>query len=201
MKEKAVDIYIENAAEFARPVLNHFRNLVHEACPEVEEKIKWKMPTFNYKGMMCSMAAFKQHCAIGFWKESLMSDPHHLFERDDKTAMGSLGKLTSKDQLPGDDLLLDYIREAVRLNESGKKLPSRGSREKSLPEIPEALKTALENNPKAGARFHQMPYSHKKEYIEWIAEAKREETRQSRIEKAVEMISEGLSRNYRYEKK
>jgi hypothetical protein len=67
-----IDDYIAKSQDFARPILEHLRDLVHKACPEVEETMKWSFPHFDYKGMMCSMAAFKQHCAFGFWKASLI---------------------------------------------------------------------------------------------------------------------------------
>src|SRR5882757_7669780 len=102
-KEKAIDAYIARSADFAKPILNHIRELVHKACPDVEEKMKWSFPHFDYKGeMMCSMAAFKQHAAFGFWKAALMKDPILTETSKSEVAMGHLGRITSLKDLPSD---------------------------------------------------------------------------------------------------
>ena len=125
-KEKAIDNYIIKSAGFAIPILNHIRELVHHTCPDVEEKIKWSFPHFDYKGeMMCSMAAFKQHAVMGFWKAALMKDPALLETARSEVAMGHLGRITSLKDMPSDKKLTGYIREAMKLNDLGKKLPSK----------------------------------------------------------------------------
>ena len=126
-KDKRIDAYITKSAPFAKPILKHFRALVHRACPEVEETIKWNFPHFDYKGsMMCSMAAFKQHCAIGFWKASLLTDAKKLIERaNSEEAMGHFGRITSLKDLPKDAVLTKYIKEAMKLNREGIKPPSK----------------------------------------------------------------------------
>lgn len=102
-KEKAIDAYISKSADFAKPILNHIRELVHKTCPGVEEKMKWSFPHFDYKGeMMCSMAAFKQHAVFGFWKASFMKDPVLVETAKSEVAMGHLGRLTSVKDLPAD---------------------------------------------------------------------------------------------------
>ena len=121
--EPRIDLYISSAAPFARPVMNHLRQLVHLACPDTEEKIKWGFPHFDYKGPICSMAAFKQHCAFTFWKGDLLSDPHKVLDKDRRESMGQLGKLTSLTDLPPDDILIALIKESMKLNEDGIKLP------------------------------------------------------------------------------
>src|SRR5205085_5821992 len=119
-KAKVIDAYIAKSADFAKPVLNHIRKLVHEACPDVEEKMKWSFPHFDYKGeMMCSMAAFKQHCAFGFWKAALMKDPKLVENAKTEEAMGHMGRITSLKDLPPDKKLTGYIKEAMKLNELG----------------------------------------------------------------------------------
>src|SRR5688572_32247585 len=112
-----IDAYIKRSAPFARPIMEHLRELVHKACPQVEETIKWGFPHFEYKGILCSMAAFKQHCSFGFWKATLMDDPNNILERVGKTSMGSLGALTSKKDLPADKVIIAYIKEAMKLND------------------------------------------------------------------------------------
>jgi len=200
--DKRVDNYISKSAEFAKPVLNHFRKIIHSECPEVLETMKWSFPHFEYKGMLCFMASFKNHCAFGFWKAELMKNSQKLFSGIGKTAMGNLGKIHCLDDLPSDKILKDCIREAMVLNENGIKLPTKKKSKivKEI-EIPSVLLTALRKNKTALDAFENFSYSHKKEYIEWITEAKTEVTRDKRIVTAVEWLSEGKSRNWKYEMK
>jgi uncharacterized protein YdeI (YjbR/CyaY-like superfamily) len=184
----------------AKPILNHLRDLVHTTCPEVEEKMKWSFPHFDYKGeMMCSMAAFKQHAVFGFWKAALMKDPALLETAKSEVAMGHLGRITSLKDLPDDKKIMAWIKEAIALNDKGIKLPSKSPlTEKKEITVPDYFEKVLAKNKKASAAFHAFSYSHKKEYIEWITEAKTEETRNKRMAKALEMIAEGKSRNWKY---
>jgi len=193
-----VDQYISSAAEFAQPILSHWRKLVHEACPEVQETMKWSFPHFEYKGILCSMAAFQRHCAFGFWKASLMKDPKGILREGE--AMGHLGKITCLGDLPPDRVLLAYIREAVALNENGAKLSTKKSSTSKAVRVPKDFQEALKANSKAQATFERFPPSHKREYVEWIEEAKRDETRQRRIQSAIEWLAEGKSRNWKYER-
>jgi uncharacterized protein YdeI (YjbR/CyaY-like superfamily) len=188
-RDPRVDAYIENAAEFARPVLAYLRDVVHAACPEVEETMKWSMPHFSHKGILCGMAAFKGHCAFGFWKEKLILPPG---DGTTKGAMGQFGRITSRSDLPPRKVLLGYVREAVRLNEEGVKAPkSPASRQVREPAMPAKFRQALAQHPAAQAAFKRFSPSQRREYVAWIAEAKREETRARRIEKAVGMRREG----------
>ena len=202
-KEKIVDAYIAKAAAFARPILNHIRELVHKTCPEVEEKMKWSFPHFDYKGeMMCSMAAFKQHAVFGFWKASLMKDPVLVETAKSEVAMGHLGRLTSIKDLPVDKKMTAWIKEAMALNDKGIKLAAKPkTTDKKEMVVPDYFIKALSKNKKAKQTFESFAYSHKKEYLQWIAEAKTEETRNKRIAAAIEMMSEGKSRNWKYAKK
>ncbi len=197
---KKIDAYIEKSADFAKPILKHFRTVVHKAHPDIEETVKWGMPFFEYKGVICNMASFKQHCAIGFWKASLMTDSHNLFSKDNEAAMGQLGRITSLKDLPPDKILITYIKEAIKLNEAGVKVEKKTTIKKEL-EIPSYLISALKKSKKANFAFDNFSYSHKKEYVEWITEAKTEATRNKRLTTAIEWISEGKGRNWKYEKK
>jgi uncharacterized protein YdeI (YjbR/CyaY-like superfamily) len=193
-KDPRVDAYIEKSADFARPILTHLRKLVHAACPEVEETIKWSFPHFDYKGeMMCSMASFKAHCAFGFWKASLV-----LGDKATDGAMGHLGRITSLDDLPSDRTLTSYVRKAAKLNDEGVKAARAARRPRREIEVPEDLTTALKKNKKALTTFEAFPPSHKREYVEWIVEAKGADTRRRRLESAVEWIAEGKPRNWKY---
>jgi uncharacterized protein YdeI (YjbR/CyaY-like superfamily) len=196
-RDERVDAYIARAAAFAQPILSHLRTVVHDACPEVEETIKWGMPVFMYHGMLCSMAAFKEHCSFGFWKGSL------IVGGDGKPAgvgMGNFGRITRRGDLPPAAQLKRYVRQAMQLNEQGvKKTPRRASPRKA-PAVPAELAAALRKNARARATFEQFSPSHRREYIEWIAEAKREETRARRVAQAVEWMAEGKARNWKYER-
>jgi uncharacterized protein YdeI (YjbR/CyaY-like superfamily) len=201
-KIKEIDRYISKSAEFAKPILNHLRKLVHKACPEVEEKIKWGMPHFDYKGMMCSMAAFNHHCAFTFYKAPLMKDKKLIANAKSETAMGHLGRITSLKSLPPDKVLMAYIKEAKKLNNARVKLPRKfNDTKKKEIIIPDYFLKQLKKNKSAQTSFVAMSPSHKKEYIEWITEAKTEETRNRRMAYAIEWLSEGKTRNWRYEKK
>lgn len=200
-KDKRVDEYIAKSADFAKPVLNHLRKLVHTSCPQVQETIKWGFPHFNYKGMMCSTASFQNHCAFGFWKAALMKEADELKENNAK-AMGHLGKIKSLGDLPPDKIIIGRIKEAMKLNDEGVKLPERKSSDKKTDiVVPFSLKKELIKYKKASDIFNNLSPSHKREYIEWINEAKTEETRGRRILKTIEWLTEGKTKNYKYEKK
>lgn len=191
-----IDAYIERSAEFAQPVLIHLRRLIHKACPDVKETVKWSMPSFEHKGILCGFAAFKQHCTFGFWKQSLMESD--AFPAN-KTAMGSFGRITSLDDLPSDKEMIALIKQAVELNEKGIKVEKKKVVKKELV-IPDYITAALKRSKAARDAFEKFSYSHKKEYVEWIAEAKSEATRDKRIATTLEWLAEGKSRNWKYEK-
>ena len=203
-RDPRVDAYIENAAEFAKPILNHIRKLVHTACPNVEETLKWGMPHFMRNGILCSMAAFKEHCALNFWKGDLIFADGKVSVTQDK-GMGQFGRVSQLFELPTDDVMIGYIKEAVRLNEAGiteigaKPPPRPRSKEKKELEVPDDLMAALKKNKKALATFQNFSYSNKKEYVKWITEAKREETRKKRIQTAVEWMAKGKPRDWKYQ--
>jgi len=195
-----IDAYIEKSADFAKPILQHIRKLVHKACPAVDETIKWSMPYFDYKGsILCNMAAFKQHCAFGFRKASIMKDPEGLFNKEGHNAMGQFDRITSVKDLPPDKILIAYIKEAAILNEEEIKLPvkPKTAATKELI-IPSALTNALNKNKRALNIFTNFSASNKREYAEWISEAKTEATRNKRIETAIEWIAEGKNRHWKY---
>jgi uncharacterized protein YdeI (YjbR/CyaY-like superfamily) len=200
-RDRRIDAYMVKSAEFARPILTHLRTLVHRGCPGVTETMKWSMPAFEYNGFLCGMAAFKNHCTFGFWKSKLLKDPHNILESKQKTAMGNLGCITNVSDLPSDHVILGFIKQAARLNERGVKLPSRRPPIKRRLQIPRYVATALRKNPKARAVFEGFSHSHKKEYVEWITEAKTAGTRQRRMAKTVEWLTDGKERNWKYARK
>jgi uncharacterized protein YdeI (YjbR/CyaY-like superfamily) len=202
-----VDAYIGKAAAFAQPVVAHLRGLVHKACPEVEEEIKWGRPFFLYRGtILCNVSAFKEHCAFGFWGaeigEELKKDG---VLRDG--GMGSLGRITSVKDLPPERQMVEYIRRAAGLIESGlgdnRIVVARRAGVVKAPkaalEAPAEFTAALRRDREAAAKYAAFSPSCQREYVEWIAEAKRAETRERRIAQAVEWIAEGKQRNWKYQ--
>ncbi|CAN5429742.1 hypothetical protein BH10ACI2_BH10ACI2_14110 [soil metagenome] len=192
-----VDTYIEKSKDFAKPILNHIRALVHDACPDVVELKKWSFPHFDYKGMMCSMASFNEHCAFGFWKQSLIDDAAFPAE---KTAMGSFGRLKSIADLPDDATMKRLILDAMKLNDDGitvVKAPI--SKEKKDLVVPDILIEALSRDEAASTTFNSFPYSKKKDYVEWITEAKTDATREKRLATAIEWLAEGKPRHWKYQ--
>ena len=195
-KDIRIDQYISKSADFARPILQHLRNLVHAGCPQVEEDMKWGVPHFMHKGMLCSMAGFKNHCAFGFWKGALIFNKD---EEKNKEAAGQFGRITAVADLPSNGIMIGYIKKAVKLNEAGIRSPvkSRSTRKKAL-EVPKDLAQALRKNKKAARVFEEFSPSNKREYVEWLTEAKTEETRHRRLATAMEWMTEGKVRNWKY---
>ena len=195
-KDPRIDAYIAKAALFAQPILRHVRKLVHAACPEVQETMKWRIPHFDYHGIMLGMAAFKEHCSIGFWKGELI-----LGKRAGSDGgMGHFGKITSLKDLPSDKQFVEYVRKAAALNKQGIKKPADLKPKSARPEltIPEYFRTALRKNKKATATFAGFSYTNKKEYLDWLTEAKREETRAKRLKNTIDWLAEGSPRNWKY---
>lgn len=226
-RDPRVDAYITKSAEFARPILTHLREIVHEGCPGVVENVKWGMPSFEYKGLLCGMAAFKQHCTFGFWKHTLVvgeeEKPAARSGRSKATAgaaakakekkrqpaaktagsdeaMGDFGRIRKVSELPSRRQILQWVRKAAALNDAGIKVerPKRAPA-RPLP-VPPDLAAGLKKNRAAAAHFEAFSPSKRKDYIEWITEAKTEETRNRRLTTALEWIAEGKSRNWKYER-
>jgi uncharacterized protein YdeI (YjbR/CyaY-like superfamily) len=203
-KDKRIDAYIAKSAPFARPILAHLRAVIHKGNPEVEETIKWGMPSFDYKGPYCSMAAFREHAVFGFWKASLMKDPKNYLQARSAQggdAMGHMGRITSLKDLPPEKVLLDFVKQAKKLNDEGIKLPPKPKKAQKELAIPSWFMSALRKNSRAFDTFENFSPSNKREYVEWVTEAKTDETRRSRLETAVEWMSEGKPRNWKYMKK
>jgi uncharacterized protein YdeI (YjbR/CyaY-like superfamily) len=200
---KRVDQYIAQAPEFARPILERVRKAFHKGCPEVQETIKWNCPHFMYKGMLGGMSAFKEHVSFGFWKSKLMDDPENLFGTGTgKKASMCNAHIKSLKDLPAQSVLVMYVRQAKKLNDEGVKKDSRGSKKKIVvPGIPPDLATALKKNSKAMTYFDSLAPSHRREYLEWILQAKRPETREKRIAETIKLLNSGKRRNWKYERK
>ena len=193
IRDPRIDAYIDKSAEFARPILTHLRALVHEACPQVEETLKWSMPTFMHHGILCGVGAFKQHCTFGFWKHQLVIGAGRY---DD--AMGQFGCIRSVADLPPKTVLIGYVRKAAELNESGIKVARKPAPPKPAPRTPADLAAALKKNRKAATTYAAFSPSAKREYVDWISEAKTDATRQRRLATAVEWMAEGKQRNWKY---
>ena len=201
-----VDAYIAKAELFAQPILARIRKLVHSACPGVEETIKWSRPFFDYKGaVLCNMSAFKAHCSIMFWgleMAPIVRKAGAIHDGD----KGLLRRIPSIDALPSDRKLLAWIRQAAAFIDSGEQISPIAARGKGVRAPRPLLKTppeftaALNKNKKASAAFAAFSPSCKREYVEWIADAKRPETRDRRIATAIAWIAEGKPRSWKYQK-
>ena len=191
-----VDDYIARSQAFAKPILIRIRALVHDGCPDVEETMKWSFPHFTYHGVLCSMASFKAHCAFGFSKEPLMTG----VPGPTGAPTARFGRVTSVKDLPKREVFRRLVREAMRLNEDGGKPAPRRAAIHATRAVraPADLLAALRNNARARAAYEELSPSHKREYIEWITEAKRDETRKQRVATAVEWMAEGRIGNWKY---
>ena len=197
-RDPRIDAIIARSADFAKPILTHLREAVHAGCPDVVETIKWGMPAFEYKGPMCQMAAFKQHCVFGFWKGKLVLEGDYKGEE----AMGNFGRVTSLRDLPPKKTLVALVKKAAALNEAGVKVPRTKKRPKPPLETPDELAAAFRQrkHAKARATFEGFSPSQKREYIEWITEAKTDATREKRLATTLEWLAEGKPRNWKYQR-
>jgi uncharacterized protein YdeI (YjbR/CyaY-like superfamily) len=195
-RDPRVDAYIEKSADFAKPILSHIREAIHAAWPAAEETIKWGMPNFTYNGaILANMAAFKAHATMGFWRAK---DVLGATETE-RSAMGDFGRLTSVDDLPEPDVMAEMVRKAAHAIEGGRAPRQLKSEPRAKHAMPEELATALAGHAAANATFQSFPPSGQYEYVEWVAEAKRPETRDKRIAQALEWLAEGKRRNWKYE--
>ena len=193
-RDPRIDSYIGKSADFARPILKHLREVVHAGCPEVEETLKWGMPYFMHEGMLCGMAAFKRHCTFTFWKGALVVDST---PKPEARAMGQFGPITRVADLPSKRILIGYVKKAAKLNEDGAPRHARRSARAALP-LPGDFAAALEKSKRASAEFEAFTPSRRREYVEWITEAKTKATRERRLSTAIEWIEEGKTRNWKY---
>jgi len=199
--DSRVDAYIDRAAPFAQPILKHLRQLAHSVSPLLTETMKWGFPFFDYNGSVCQMAAFKEHMGFGFWKQKQLNDPGKLIKEEDGTA-GSFGKISRLNDLPADEILIDFIRQAMELNKPENKKPAvkKETAPKAPIDMPVDFADLLAANPKAQEIYNKFSPSHKREYLEWIVDAKSDATRQKRMETAIEQIVEGKSKNWKYQR-
>lgn len=201
--DNRIEDYIEQSQPFARPILTYLRQLVHLACPDLEETIKWSFPHFEYrKVILCSFASFKQHCAFNIWFAPLLHDPHKVLAHDgERTSMGHFGAIGSLADLPADDIIIGFLQESMGLIERGIKVPRKVKAEPSQTvEVPEEFLELISQNQQALAHFNGFSPSQQREYTTWITEAKTDTTRQKRMSTAIEWLAEGKKRNWKYEK-
>jgi len=194
-----VDAYINKVADFAKPILKHFRQLVHQVAPDIKETIKWGHVHFEFKSPVCYMAAFKQHCRLGFWHSGLLPDPEGWFKGGEEE--GRLYKISSIADLPPDEILIWYLRNAVDNNKQGIKPVKLKPLTVTKAEltVPDDFEALLNREAIAKGYFDAFSYSKRKEYLEWFADAKTQDTRQKRMNTAVEWLAEGKSRNWKYQ--
>jgi uncharacterized protein YdeI (YjbR/CyaY-like superfamily) len=194
-KEPRIDTYIGKAQPFARPILEKVRERVHAVLPDVEEAMKWSMPAYLVGGKLILItAAFKAHAALNFWRGHELETNHSSVG-----AMGQFGKISSIDELPSDAALDRLIREAAELAKSAP-APRKAKHEpKPAPQMHPEFARALAKAPKAKSTLEGFPPSAQRDYFEWISEARQDATRQKRIATAVEWLSEGKRRHWKYQ--
>ena len=194
-RDPRIDAYIAKSAEFAKPILEHLRAVVHVACPDVEETMKWSMPHFDYRGeMMCAMAAFKAHAVFGFWQGALVLGA----SAQRREAMGSFGRITSVKELPAKRVLVSYVRRAMALNDAGIKVTRAVRRRRAEAVVPADLASALRRTKGALAQWRALAPGHRREYVQWVQDAKQSATRARRIATTVGQVVQGKSQNWRY---
>jgi len=200
-----IDAYIARSQPFAQPILIHIRELIHKSVPNIEETIKWSRPFFELKGVILgNMSAFKEHCSFGFWGEEIGAVLREAKVVQDG-GMGSLGRITALKDMPSDKQMLSFLKQAAAFIETGNYTSPIAARNKVVkapkpaPDAPAELIQALKANKAAAKVFANFSPSCKREYVEWIAEAKRPETREKRVTQAVEWIAEGKQRNWKYQ--
>jgi len=191
--DSRVDAYIAKSPDFAKPILTHLRTLVHKGCPDVVETVKWSVPSFEYKGVMCGMAAFKRHCTFGFWKNELVMGGGRT-----EGAWGTMGRITSVKDLPSDREMVAYIKKAASINEQGLTERRKVGPPKPPVKVPPYFAKAIKQNAAAKKAFDDFSPSHRREYVEWITEAKTDATREKRLATAVEWMAQGKARNWKY---
>lgn len=203
MKNEKIDAFIEKAQPFAQPILRHLRELILETDENLVETIKWGFPNYTFNGaIICSFSAFKEHCSFGFWLGAELPDPHGILNQQGKTAMGNLGRIQDISELPEKAILQEYIRKAIELSKSGQGKVKTVFKKETKPDLKsEAYPEIFEHFPKEALIFDTFPPSHRREYMDWILEAKTEETKNKRISTMLEWLADGKSRNWKYQKK
>lgn len=191
-----VDAYIKKQAPFAKPILSYLRRVIHEACPGCEETIKWGAPAYMHHGILCITAGFKNHTALVLWKGKLILNKEG--RRVDE-AWGNFGRIEKMSDLPPKKTLVAYLKKAAQLNEAGVKItPRKKSAKPKMVAVPGDLAKLLKKNKKARETFAAFSPSHKREYTDWITEAKREETRAKRLATTIEWLKAGKPRQWKY---
>lgn len=198
-RDPRFDGYIAKSAPFARPILTHLRELLAKTCPEGEEVMKWSSPSIVYRGkILCGFAAFKAHATFGFWQNKLVTGEDT--PGNPESAMGQFGRLTSLADLPDDATLTEMVHKAMVLIDSGTRVPRPLKHPKAPLDVPGDLAAALKVSPKATATFESFPPGQRREYVEWITTAKREETRKKRLDTTIVQLEEGKRLNWKYER-
>jgi uncharacterized protein YdeI (YjbR/CyaY-like superfamily) len=202
MRNPAVDAYIAKSADFAKPILQHVRKLMHKGSPKIEETIKWGVPAFERQGIVAMMAAFKKHVAFGFWsekliRESLGADADRAFPKEAKLGMGGR-RYHARGELPPDAVVVRAVKAAVALNEAGVR-PKRVAKKKPPPKAPPYLAAALKKSAKARATWSRLTPGQQREYVDWLVDAKQAATRERRLAQAMEWLAAGKQRYWKYQ--
>ena len=206
--EKKTDRYIKDAPEYARPIMEKIRKAVHKGCPQAEEAIKWGCPYFMYKGkLFCGMAAFKKHVGFGFWNSADMDDPEGLFETGTgKKASMCNARFHSAKELPTQKVLVDYVKQSKKLTDAevakSKAIKKKTVKKKVVvPKPPADLTKAFRSNKTAKTYFDSLAPSHRRDFLQWILDAKRETTKEKRIEETIKLLKAEKTLHWKYQSK
>jgi len=191
-----VDAYILKAPEFAQPILERIRASFHAGCPDLKENIKWGVPAFERNGLLGGMAFFKAHVSYGFWRSGEMEDPLGWLGKERKASFMSL-KVASVKELPTKAALTKYVKEARRVDQEVPKNAPKKSKS-AAPKAPAVMTKAIGQNKQAAAFWKGLTPGYRKEYVEWVTEAKREATQEKRLAQTVEWLAEGKTKNWKY---
>lgn len=195
-KLRNIDEYIAQAPAYSRPILKKLRSLYRRASPKIVERIKWRAPSFEYRGMVGGLVAGEKYVSWGLWKARLLKDPHKAI-RSRELAPASAGRASKLSDLPPDKVLIDLIKQAVALNEPLPNKPPRQRVARPMPDTPRDLEAALKKSPRAAKTFERFTPSNQREYIEWITTSRSDETRQRRLAVAIKWMNQGKPRYWK----
>jgi len=196
--DRRVDAKFSQAPDFAQPIIQLLRKAIHQACPEVQETLKWGMPAFEYQGLLAIVGIFKSHCSLVLWKHQLLAEKFPELAEIANPSTGKFGRLTKRSDLPSQAKLNQYLKFAVALNAEGVRVPKRRKATRPVPTLPPEFKAALRRHKVAAQTFEKLSPSCQRDYVNWIADPKREETRAKRIATSIEWLAAGKKRNWKY---
>jgi len=192
---KLIDEAFSKFTGFQKEYCNHLRKLIHKAMPDVKEDWKWG-PNFNVNGMVCGVWGFKDHVKLVFFKGSAMKDTYKLFNQGKENEGNRSINFSSADKID-DKKIIEYLKEAAEINRKGIKLVKKEIKVV----MPAILVKALNKDKASKTYFESLAPSHRRDYADYISQAKQEETQLRRLDKVMEMLTDKRTLNDKYMKK